>query len=242
MNILAVLDVIMLTNTANDSIYEMTKNTIKSLKESDGLDSVNIILLESNKNCEYIYDVSHTIKPDSPFNYNSYLNIGSEYASSKFTCISNNDIIFSKDWWVKLKSGIDKHNLDIASPKSITPIQPHNNQKEYFKHFYTPESTTKIELKRYSFAGWCFTFTDEVRKWLFPLDEQFSHYHQDIDLIMVLKQHNVKHGFVASSKVQHLGNKSAEFIEGGKMENLISTKRALDKKWQGYDMSFMEIN
>lgn len=238
---MAVLDVIMLTNTADDSIYQMTKETINSLKASDGLEDINIILLESNKNSNYFYDVNHYIKPDISFNYNAYLNIGVKYANSEYTCISNNDIIFSKNWWTKLKNSIDKYNLDVASPKSTAPLQPHNNQQEYFKHMYTPDSITKIELKRYSFAGWCFTITEDVRNWLFPLDEQFSHYHQDIDLIMVLKQKDVKHGFVASSKVEHLGNKSAAYIDGGKMNNLIKTKQALEKKWLGYDMSFMEI-
>ena len=241
MKILAVLDVIILTNTADNLIYEMTKQTISSLKLSDGLEDVNIILLESNHNSDYTYDVNHYIKPNISFNYNAYLNIGIEYANSKYTCVSNNDIIFSKDWWIKLKNSIEKYNLDVASPKSTAPLQPHNNQKEYFKHMYTPDSITKIELKRYSFAGWCFVFTQEVKEWLFPLDEQFSHYHQDIDLIMVLKQKDVKHGFVGGSKIEHLGNKSSAFIEGGKMQNLLSTKRALEKKWTGYDMSFMEI-
>jgi GT2 family glycosyltransferase len=231
----------MLTNTADELIYKMTKQTISSLKSSDGLEDVNIILLESNHNSDYIYDVNHYIKPDTPFNYNAYLNMGIEYANSEYTCVSNNDIIFSKDWWSKLRNSIEKYSLDVASPKSTAPLQPHNNQKEYFKHMYTPDSITKLELKRYSFAGWCFTFTEEVREWLFPLDEQFSHYHQDIDLIMVLKQKDIKHGFVAGSKVEHLGNKSSAFIEGGKMQNLLSTKRALEKKWAGYDMSFMEI-
>lgn len=239
---MATLDVIMLTNTANDLIFEMTKNTINSLKSSEGLRDVNIILLESNKDSDYFYEVNYFIKPDIDFNYNAYLNIGIQYANSDYTCISNNDIIFSKDWWTKLKSSIDKYNLDVASPKSTMPLQPHNNQKEYFKHFYTPDSVTKIELKRYSFAGWCFTFTKEVRDWLFPLDEQFTHYHQDIDLIMVLNQKNAKHGFVAGSKVEHLGNKSSGLIKGGKMENLITSKKSFDKKWAGYDMSFMEIN
>jgi len=238
---LSILDVIMLTNTADDSIYQMTLNTINSLKSSDGLEDVNIILLESNPNSSYEYNVNHYIKPEFPFNYNAYLNIGNQFAKSKYSCVSNNDIVFSKNWWTKLHQAIEKYNLDVASPKSTAPLQPHNNQKEYFKHMYTPDVVTKLEMKRYSFSGWCFTFTEEVREWLFPLDEQFSHYHQDIDLIMVLKQKNVKHGFVAGSKVEHLGNKSSAFIEGGKMENLISTKRALDKKWAGYDMSFMEI-
>ena len=94
---MADLDVIMLSNTANDSIYQMTTETIKSLRESDGLDNVNIILLESNKESKYEYDVNTFIKPDIPFNYNAYLNIGAKYTNSK----EFNDKIERSYQWAK---------------------------------------------------------------------------------------------------------------------------------------------
>ena len=51
------LDVIMLTNTANDEIYNMTSEAVNSLRSTDGLGDVNIILLESNKNSKYRFNV-----------------------------------------------------------------------------------------------------------------------------------------------------------------------------------------
>jgi len=238
---LSELDIIMLTCTANDEIYNMVKKAVDTLRQSDGLGDANIILVESNHQSKYNFDVDHYIIPNIPFNYNAYLNIGVKYAKSKYTCISNNDIVFSQTWWTKLKNAIEKYNLDIASPKSTMKIQSHNVKNDYFKHMYTPESVVKIELKKYSFAGWCFTITEEVREWLFPLDENFVHYHQDMDLLMIFNQKNCKHGFVPASKVLHFGNSSSEYIPDGKSKNLANSYRIFHDKWAGYDMSFMEI-
>lgn len=232
----------MLTCTANDEIYNMVKKAVDTLRESDGLSNANIILVESNLQSKYKFNVDHYIIPDIPFNYNAYLNIGIKYAKSKYTCISNNDIVFSKTWWTKLKNAMEKYDLDIASPKSTMKIQEHNVKKDYFKHMYTPETLVKIELKKYSFAGWCFTITDEVRDWLFPLDERFVHYHQDMDLLMIFNERNCKHGFVPASKVLHFGNSSSDLIPGGKNVNLVNSYRIFHDKWAGHDMSFMEID
>lgn len=233
------LDVLMLTNTANDEIYKMTSEAVNSLRASEGLRNANIVLLESNKESYYKFDVDQYIIPDIDFNYNAYLNIGYRYCNGSYTCVSNNDIIFSKTWWTKMKSAFQKYNLDAASPKSTMPVQSHNNQSDYLKHYYTPDSLVKIEIKTYSFAGWCLTMTAETRDWLFPLDEQFIHYHQDLDIMMRLQEKGIKHGFVAGSKMHHYGNKSSALLSEGQKKNLVNSRRLFDKKWAGYDMTFM---
>jgi GT2 family glycosyltransferase len=234
------LDILMLTNTANDKIYQMTSEAINSLRSSDGLSDANIILLESNKNSNYKFDVNQYIIPDTDFNYNAFLNIGYNFCKGKYTCLSNNDIIFSKTWWTKMKNAFEKYNLDAASPKSTMPIQPHNHPSDYLKHFYTPDTLVKIEIKSYSFAGWCLTLTAETRDWLFPLDEQFTHYHQDIDIMMRLQEKHARHGFVAGSKMHHYGNKSSTLLNEGQYNNLTKSRVLFEKKWAGYDLSFMD--
>ena len=233
------LDVLMLTNTANDEIYKMTSEAVNSLRASEGLRNANIVLLESNKESDYKFDVDQYIIPEIDFNYNAYLNIGYKYCNGAYTCVSNNDIIFSETWWTKMKSAFLKYNLDAASPKSTMPVQAHNNQSDYLKHYYTPDSLVKIEIKTYSFAGWCLTMTAETRDWLFPLDEQFIHYHQHLDIMMRLQEKGIKHGFVAGSKMHHYGNKSSALLSEGQRKNLVNSRRLFDKKWAGYDMTFM---
>lgn len=233
------LDILMLTNTANNEIYKMTLEAVNTLRSSDGLKDANIVLLESNKDSNYKFDVDQYIIPDIVFNYNAFLNIGSKLCQGRYTCISNNDIVFSKTWWTKMKSAFDKYNLDAASPKSTMQIQSHNNQLDYLRHTYTPDSLVKIEIKTYSFAGWCLTMNAETRDWLFPLDEQFIHYHQDLDIMMRFQEKKIKHGFVAGSKMNHYGNKSSALLSEGQRKNLVKSRILFNKKWAGYDLSFM---
>ena len=130
------LDVIFLTYTGDEETYKMTKNAIQSLKSSEN-NSFNIIVLESNKQSKYKYEVDHFLIPDEPFNYNKYLNIGAEYCECDFTAVSNNDVIFNKGWWTKMKAAFESHNLDTASPKSPTEQFGLNPYWE-IKHRYTP--------------------------------------------------------------------------------------------------------
>ena len=131
------LDVIILTNTADQGIYQMTENAIESLKESEEPGKFNIIIVESNKRSTYEYNVDHQIHPSEDFNYNTYLNIGSKYCVSEYSAVSNNDVLFRKNWWTKMKQAFIDHNLDTASPKSPTE-QFGIVQRVEMKHRYTP--------------------------------------------------------------------------------------------------------
>lgn len=73
------IDVIFLTKTENLSLYMMTKEAIDSLISSEHEHKFNIIVIESQKNCDFIYDYSNvmTVEFDEPnFNYNHALNLG----------------------------------------------------------------------------------------------------------------------------------------------------------------------
>ena len=68
------IDIIMLTNTANNDIYRMTLDAVISLRKSYKEDLFNIILVESNKDTTYEFPVDLYLKPEQSFNYNVYLN------------------------------------------------------------------------------------------------------------------------------------------------------------------------
>ncbi len=206
---MAKLDIIMLSNTINYDIYRMTQNALRTLKDSNESENFNIILVESNKDLDLVYeDADHVLKPGIPFNYNTFLNIASEHCTGDYTCIVNNDVNFYKDWWTKMEAAMIKHNLDTASPRSPTEqtgIVPFAE----IKHRFTPESMVRIGFDLIiHFCGWCWVMKKEVRDWIFPLDEQFSFFFQDNDIIMRLKEKGCKHGLVAASKVDHYGQKS----------------------------------
>jgi GT2 family glycosyltransferase len=226
------LDVIFLSNTSDIETYKMTQNAISSLKNSES-NEFNIILVESNKNSTYKYEVDHYIVPEVPFNYNTYLNIGAEYCECDFTAVSNNDVVFNKGWWTKMKAAFESHNLDTASPKSPTEQFGLNPYWE-IKHRYTP--ITKIVEGFdvvYTFCGWCWVMKKSVREWIFPLDEQFSFFFQDNDITKRLQQKGCKHALVGGSLVNHLGQRSHKILHqsGEYMKHTFDLEKNFKKKW-----------
>jgi GT2 family glycosyltransferase len=207
------IDIMILTNTINDKIFKMTTNAIESLIESEDPDTFNIILIESNKNSHYEYkNVNHFITPDSDFNYNTYLNIGEKKCECDYSAVSNNDVLFHKNWWTSMKKAMIEHNLDTASPRSPREQIGIMPQVE-IRHRYTPES--KIIFGHslvYTFCGWFWAMKKEVREWLFPLDESFTFFYQDNDIIMRLLEKECKHALVAKSKVDHFGQQSHKIL------------------------------
>ena len=228
------LDVIILTNTANDEIYKMTSKAIDSLRKSSNENSFNIILVESNNNFDKTYNVDVFLNPKEEFNYNTYLNIASEHCICDYSCVSNNDVVFFPSWWENLRDNMIKHNLDTASPKSPTEqigIVP----KYEIKHRYTPNSKiVEGYMVVYTFCGWCWVMTKNVREWLFPLDEQFKFFYQDNDIIMRLQEKNCRHALVASSHVTHFGQTSHKLLhEKGVWYNYtFGLEQAFRNKWK----------
>lgn len=234
---MSTLSMIMLTNTVNEDIFRMTQNALNTLHESIGSKDFNVVLVESNKDHEWNYEhVNFYLKPPVDFNYNTYLNIAIENCDSDYIGIVNNDVIFQKDWWYKMKKAMIEHNLDTASPKSPTVqkgIVPHAE----IRHRYTPDSVVREGFELIvNFCGWCWVMKKEVKDWLFPLDEQFSFFFQDNDIIMRLKQNGCKHALVGGSKVQHFGQSSHGIFKNQEdwFKNTFGLEQAFVTKWRNY--------
>lgn len=229
------LDVIMLTNTIDEKIYKMTCKAIKSLRDSEQPGTFNIILMESNKNSPHTYhDVDHFIVPEQSFNYNTYLNIGVQYCVSDYSAVSNNDVNFHRSWWTYLQKGMKDYDLDTASPRSPTKQNGIVEQVE-IKHRYTPESKIIFGYAVvYTFCGWFWAMKKEVRDWLFPLDESFTFFYQDNDIIMRLLEKDCKHGLVAKSKVEHYGQKSHKILieNGSYLEHTEKMRLLFENKYK----------
>ena len=234
---MSTLSMIMLTNTVNEDIFNMTQKALTTLHESIGSENFNVVLVESNKDRDWNYEhVNFYLKPPIDFNYNTYLNIAIENCDSDYIGIVNNDVIFHKDWWHKLEQAMIKHNLDTASPRSPTVqkgIVPHAE----IRHRYTPETVVKegFELIVH-FCGWCWIMKKEVKDWLFPLDEQFSFFFQDNDIIMRLKQKGCKHALVGGSKVTHFGQSSHGIFKNQEdwYKHTFGLQSAFETKWRNY--------
>jgi GT2 family glycosyltransferase len=206
------LDVIMTGFTGDDETREMTENSLKSLRDSEGGEDFNIIFLESNPEAAPYDSVDVYVKPGFQYHCNKYYNIGVSHAISDYTAIVNNDTLFDSKWWTKMKKAMVDYNLDSASPRSTTQ-QVGLNPSVEMKHRYTP-ITKVVEgySVAYTFCGWCWVIKKEVRDWLFPVDEQFSFFYNDNDVAKHLESKGCRHALVASSIVNHFGQKSHKVL------------------------------
>lgn len=231
---MASLDLIMTGFTGSEDIKKMTENSIESIRKSEGSENFKIIYLESNLKSKHKYDVDIQIHPDFPYHCNKYYNIGIKESTGDYTAIVNNDTYFHTTWWKKMHGAFEKYNLDTASPRSSTEqfgIIP----KVEIKHRYTPP--TKIifgYLPVYTFCGWCWVITKNVRDWLFPVDEQFSFYFNDNDVCMALDEKGCKHALVASSVVDHFGQRSHKALHdrGEYFKHTFGLEPNFKEKWK----------
>ena len=228
------IDIIILTNSSDDQYFQMTTNAIQSLRNSSENDLFNIILVESNKTNNYSYDCDVYLKPQADFNYNLYLNQAVKHCICDYSAVSNNDVLFHKGWWAKMKQAMISHNLDTASPKSTRP-QTGIVPRAEIKHRYTPlNKVVEGYHVVYTFCGWFWAMKKEVREWLFPLDEQFSFFYQDNDIIMRLEEKNCKHALVGGSLVDHFGQSSHKILhqKGTWLQHTFGLEKKFTEKWK----------
>lgn len=201
--ILSSLDVVILSNTINDNIFEMNNNCIHSLLKSESNFRINIILIESNRESVYKYDCDNLIiiTPEESFGYNKFANIGLKYCKSDFIAVCNNDIIFHPGWLSEI------YKVSIANPDilSFSPFDGNCKKMKklalHYRDFYIGWDILK------HVAGWCLVFTKELLDIIpTPFDERFTFYYSDNDYGFTLKNKGIKHALVTNAKVDHLGS------------------------------------
>lgn len=202
------LNVIILSNTVNKAIYEMTLNCIDSLlKSEEGSEGIQIdvLLVESNGNYlqkGFSYpDYVTVIVPEGRFNFHKFLNIGIRQSNHDFIALCNNDLIFQEYWFSEILK-VQKHNTEIMSFSPIDPDSAFTSGKMFQKKEYLLGYQVRKHI-----AGWCLVADKELFNKIGLLDERFDFYYADDDYSMTLRKHNIKHALVAKSKVIHLGGK-----------------------------------
>jgi hypothetical protein len=221
------LDVIITTNSKNDSFIKMTNNAIMSLRNSIGGDRFKIIIVETNTEAEEYPEANVTVKPNEPYQCNKFYNLGAVHSESDYLLVANNDTVFDPNWWVNIKKAFAENKLDTAC------LQCTNEQPDIYNRWFKQKHTFK-NLDGYDwFFGQAWCVTSEVRDWLFPLDENIHFYFNDDDMVMRFKEKNCKHQLVYKSKMQHLQAKSHEILkeEGRFFEVTWGSKDYFDKKW-----------
>lgn len=222
------LDVIITTNSKDESFVKMTNNAIMSLRNCKGGDKFKIIIVETNTNALEYPEANVTVKPNEPYQCNKFYNLGAQHSDSDYLLVANNDTIFDADWWVHMKKAFIDNNLDTAC------LQCTNEQPDIYNRWFKQKHTFK-NLDGYDwFFGQAWCIKSSVRDWLFPLDENIHFYFNDDDMIMRFKEKDLKHQLVYKSKMQHLQARSHEILkeEGRFYEVTWGSKEYFDKKWQ----------
>lgn len=223
------IDVILLSYTKNDNIFNMTKRCIESIINSEKEYKFNIILVETEKSGKYTYDFKEvkTIVPNEEFNYNKFLNIGLKYCKNEWILISNNDTEYVGGWLTEMLKQHSKDN-ELISMSPYCPIwHVHkNNFKEKKEIFYGYRTS-------YELTGWSILINKKVIDIIGNFDEQFSFWYQDNDYSMNLQKYNVKHALIKKATVLHHLSKSHALVDPQKQNQMThGLNKNFNEKWE----------
>ena len=234
------IDVICLTKTANDEIYDMCRETLKSLYDSETDISFNTNLIESadyNEEWNYFNLASaghwgscNHIYAKEKFNYNRFLNIGLNYLKprSEWIVIMNNDLKFEKGWFTNIVKAYEQRP-DIFS---FSPFEPDFHPKYYGDTFQGDENIVEGYQVSARVCGWCIVMRKDVIREIGQFDEKFEFWYQDNDYAEVLKSKGFKHAVVRDSQVRHLREKSYDLLTPEERERFTAGAREIFmNKW-----------
>ncbi|MCF7568955.1 glycosyltransferase [Sabulilitoribacter arenilitoris] len=171
-----------------------------------------IILVESNKASNYNYEVPNLkiIVIEEVFNFHKFLNVGISHSKGEYYILSNNDVIFDKNWLVEL--------FKVASTnrtlKSFSPYDAKSNKLPN-EVVLNNDYVCGYQIQKH-ITGWCIVMHNSVIKKIKKLDERFNFYYADFDYAMQLIKYNINHALVTKAKVLHLegrANNQGQLLE-----------------------------
>lgn len=196
------IDIIILSNTADETYHNLLSTTVNSIKEQTDVES-NIILVETNTEYktkeQYGLPIDVLVLPNEKFNFNRFLNHGLKHSTADYICFSNNDVRYFPNSLFNLIEGLQTY--DSVCPYGIG----------YACHLYKQlnldiNSTIEFYRMNWSFLGWSFCFTRKTLNKCFDgkFDERFAFFRADDDVLRTLIQKKFKHAVVGASKAEHL--------------------------------------
>jgi len=196
-----IIDVIILSNTANLDYYNMLKNCINTIKASEGVET-NIIVVETNKKLKGKKDTLKlpidvfVVPDDEKFNFNKYQNYGLDHCKNDYICFSNNDVYYEKDTLYKLYKQLDKYDSVSPWEKTISNL------------FFSKPGIYEGYATRQYVTGWCILTKKQTLEKIGRLDERFSFWFADDDYSKMLEINGLKHALIGDAVVNHLCQRS----------------------------------
>jgi GT2 family glycosyltransferase len=213
------IDIIILSYAKTADLKKTTEEGIASLLKSEDSEKIEfeILVIESNNSLKpYQYPNTKTIYPEIDFGYNKYLNIGIKATNNNYVCLSNNDLIYHKNWASEILKAMDNDPaLLSASPYCSTF---HKNQS-------FDENGPPLEGYFGVLGGWCIFAKREVFDIIGPLDEKLAFWYCDADYCNTLVKYGVKNCLIPASLVTHLGSESLKTLDHTENKKLTQIPR-----------------
>lgn len=226
---------VILSNSNTLKHYNLTKQTISTLKASEPNLDIDILVVENNT-CTHLFNISEkeseqgfygcgvndkvsVIFRPQPFNFNRFLNMGIERLKAKhgydIILMLNNDLIFHKGW---LSEIIKAFNKD----KALLSASPYTDNWHCHKEFENKQGIIYGYRKSWEFGAWCHVVKKEFFDTFESFDESFTFFYSDDDIEVTMKQKGIKHGLVRESIITHLCSQSHDIIPNDKKEEFYS--------------------
>lgn len=196
-------DIIILSLTNNDHFFNMTKQCITSLKQSEENVKFNVILVESGINGHLYEGIADTIiTPDIKFNYNTYMNIGLEHSKNEWVSLCNNDLIFQQNWASEVHKYYE-YNKDVKS---------YGHWNDYAGWHHSRFNDNRTVYEGYNIgkevSGWCITARRDIFNTV-VLDNRVEFWFSDNIYSDELQKNNIKHVLLKNSKIIHFESQTA---------------------------------
>lgn len=212
------MTILILSNTANISYYNMLETCINSI----GI-SFSIIVVETNSKLKNknnpLEQKAKFIFPEEQFNYNRFLNIGISHIDTEKFVISNNDIIYDPGCMFEVNIRLDTY--DSVSPIDILSSKP----------IYVPEPCLEGYEIETHINGSCIGLTKKTYKTIGKFDESFKFWYQDNDYANLLKKYKLKHVLLRDAKMKHLGHQSHILLGDKHHEMTHGLEYTYNEKW-----------
>lgn len=223
------VDIVIISDSYNEELKRITENAIKTLylSEDPKLISFKTYIVESsNVDFSYLHENIKMVKPNPPFGYNKYLNLGIKCGNSDYICLCNNDLEFKKSWASEIICEMNKDNsLLSASPISYEPHISKNYANLNIGNIYGYRAVFNI-------SGWAIFQHRKIYDIIGDLDEDMVFWYADDDYGRVLMNKNIKHALIPTSRVDHIQSKTLNLKDDIKQKELtIDQQITFIKKW-----------
>jgi len=203
--------VVMLANSADKQIYQMTMAAISSVRAALG-NGDDITLVETNANLrnEPWYTLPYTVDRllfKTPFNYNAAVQFAlkdlDRNPSDFFTLLNNDVIAFRDSLWFMEKALLAEYGV-VSAWSATTLVQQ--------------SFTCDVEGYRagHTFSGWAWMTTFKVIdrigvENLFP--EELAFWYQDNFLLDVFQKNRIRHALIRKARIDHLESRSHRLLD-----------------------------